>query len=123
VFGKHRVNAVAGLSWQERTYNYMSVSASGFSDNFYGVVKSILPFGAFVEILPGKDGLLHISEISWDRLESMETSGIHEGDEVTVKLIEIDKKTGKYRLSMKALLPRPERAPRSDRHSRNDNNQ
>ena len=53
----------------------------------------------------------------------METSGIHEGDEVTVKLIEIDKKTGKYRLSMKALLPRPERARRSDRHSRNDNNQ
>ena len=85
-------------------------------------MKSILPFGAFVEILPGKDGLLHISEISWDRLESMETSGIHEGDEVTVKLIEIDKKTGKYRLSMKALLPRPERAPRGDRHPRNENN-
>lgn len=92
-------------------------------ETYTGVVKSILPFGAFVEILPGKDGLLHISEISWDRLESMETSGIHEGDEVTVKLIEIDKKNGKYRLSMKALLPRPERAPRSDRHSRNDNNQ
>ena len=84
-------------------------------ETYTGVVKSILPFGAFVEILPGKDGLLHISEISWDRLESMETSGIHEGDEVTVKLIEIDKKTGKYRLSMKALLPRPERAPRNHR--------
>ena len=91
-------------------------------ETYTGVVKSILPFGAFVEILPGKDGLLHISEISWDRLESMETSGIHEGDEVTVKLIEIDKKTGKYRLSMKALLPRPERAPRGDRHPRNENN-
>lgn len=91
-------------------------------ETYTGVVKSILPFGAFVEILPGKDGLLHISEISWDRLESMETSGIHEGDEVTVKLIEIDKKTGKYRLSMKALLPRPERAPRGDRHLRNENN-
>ena len=88
-------------------------------ETYTGVVKSILPFGAFVEILPGKDGLLHISEISWDRLESMETSGIHEGDEVTVKLIEIDKKTGKYRLSMKALLPRPERAPRNDRHRDN----
>lgn len=84
-------------------------------ETYTGVVKSILPFGAFVEILPGKDGLLHISEISWDRLESMETSGIHEGDEVTVKLIEIDKKTGKYRLSMKALLPHPERAPRNHR--------
>ena len=88
-------------------------------ETYTGVVKSILPFGAFVEILPGKDGLLHISEISWDRLETMETSGIHEGDEVTVKLIEIDKKTGKYRLSMKALLPRPERAPRNDRHRDN----
>ena len=84
-------------------------------ETYTGVVKSILPFGAFVEILPGKDGLLHISEISWERLESMETSGIHEGDEVTVKLIEIDKKTGKYRLSMKALLPHPERAPRNHR--------
>lgn len=84
-------------------------------ETYTGVVKSILPFGAFVEILPGKDGLLHISEISWERLESMETSGIHEGDEVTVKLIEIDKKTGKYRLSIKALLPRPERAPRNHR--------
>ncbi len=87
-------------------------------ETYTGLVKSILPFGAFVEILPGKDGLLHISEITWDRLESMEVSGIHEGDEVTVKLIEIDKKTGKYRLSMKALQPRPERAPRSDRQPR-----
>ena len=87
---------------------------------YTGIVKSILPFGAFVEILPGKDGLLHISEISWDRLESMETSGVHEGDEVTVKLIEIDKKTGKYRLSMKALLPRPEKAQQN--HGRPHNN-
>ncbi len=87
---------------------------------YTGIVKSILPFGAFVEILPGKDGLLHISEISWDRLESMETSGVHEGDEVTVKLIEIDKKTGKYRLSMKALLPRPEKA--QQHHGRPHNN-
>ncbi len=87
-------------------------------ETYTGQVKSILPFGAFVEILPGKDGLLHISEISWERLESMEVSGIHEGDEVTVKLIEIDKKTGKYRMSMKALQPRPERAPRGDRQPR-----
>lgn len=76
---------------------------------YTGKVKSILAFGAFVEFLPGKDGLLHISEISWDRIESMETSGIKEGDELTVKLIEIDKKTGKFRLSMKALQPRPAR--------------
>ena len=58
--------------------------------------------------MPGRDGLLHISEISWDRLESMEASGLHEGDEVTVKLIEIDKKTGKFRLSMRALQDKPE---------------
>ncbi len=75
---------------------------------YTGKVVSILDFGAFVQFMPGRDGLLHISEISWDRLESMEASGIHEGDEVTVKLIEIDKKTGKYRLSMRALQDKPE---------------
>jgi polyribonucleotide nucleotidyltransferase len=71
-----------------------------------GKVKSIMPFGAFVEFMPGKDGLLHISEIKWDRLETME--GVLEvGEEVKVKLIEVDKKTGKFRLSRKVLLPRP----------------
>ena len=71
-----------------------------------GKVKSIMPFGAFVEFMPGKDGLLHISEIKWERLENME--GVLEvGEEVKVKLIEIDKKTGKFRLSRKVLLPRP----------------
>ena len=65
---------------------------------YTGKVRSILEFGAFVEFMPGKDGLLHISEISWDRLENMEASGLKEGDEVTVKLIEIDKKSGKFRL-------------------------
>jgi polyribonucleotide nucleotidyltransferase len=73
-----------------------------------GTVKSIMPFGAFVEFMPGKDGLLHISEIKWERVENME--GVMEvGEEVRVKLIEIDKKTGKYRLSRKVLLPRPEK--------------
>ncbi len=86
---------------------------------YTGKVRSILEFGAFVEFMPGKDGLLHISEISWDRLENMEASGLKEGDEVTVKLIEIDKKTGKFRLSMKALQEKPEgyeerRAPRRE---------
>ena len=81
---------------------------------YTGKVKSILAFGAFIEFLPGKDGLLHISEISWDRLETMEQSGLKEGDEVTVKLIEIDKKTGKFRLSMKALTPRPPRPERPE---------
>lgn len=71
-----------------------------------GKVKSIMPFGAFVEILPGKDGLLHISEVKWERLESMD--GVLEvGQEIKVKLVEIDKKTGKYRLSAKVLIPKP----------------
>jgi polyribonucleotide nucleotidyltransferase len=73
---------------------------------YEGKVRSIVEFGAFVEILPGKDGLLHISEISWDRINKMD--GIFkEGDIVEVKLIEVDKKTGKLRLSRKALLPKP----------------
>ncbi|WMJ74409.1 polyribonucleotide nucleotidyltransferase [Cytophagaceae bacterium ABcell3] len=77
-------------------------------ETYEGKVKSIMPFGAFVEFMPGKDGLLHISEIKWERLETME--GVLEvGEEVKVKLIEIDKKTGKFRLSRKALLPKPEK--------------
>jgi polyribonucleotide nucleotidyltransferase len=76
--------------------------------------------------MPNRDGLLHISEISWDRLPDMEASGLKEGDKVEVKLIEIDKKTGKYRLSMRALMPKPEgyveaqRAPRGDRGPRRE---
>lgn len=95
---------------------------------YTGKVKSILAFGAFVEFMPGKDGLLHISEISWKRLDNIEESGLKEGDEVTVKLLEIDKKTGKYRLSMKALQPKPEWAddnrerPRRAPHGNNRNN-
>ena len=75
---------------------------------YEGTVRSILDFGAFVEFMPGRDGLLHISEISWDRLDNMEASGLKEGDKLTVKLIEIDKKTGKYRLSTRVLTPKPE---------------
>jgi len=92
---------------------------------FMGKVRSIMPFGAFVEFLPGKDGLLHISEISYDRIDSME--GVYkEGDMVEVKLVEIDPKTGKYRLSAKALLPvpegyvAPEERPRRENRDRND---
>ena len=93
---------------------------------YTGKVRSILEFGAFVEFMPNRDGLLHISEISWERLENMEASGLQEGDEVQVKLIEIDKKTGKYRLSMRALQPKPEgyvereRAPRGERGPRRE---
>ncbi len=75
---------------------------------YEGVVKSIMPFGAFVEILPGKDGLLHVSEIDYKRIEKVEDV-LKEGDRIQVKLLEIDKKTGKLRLSRKALLPKPER--------------
>jgi polyribonucleotide nucleotidyltransferase len=76
-------------------------------EEYTGKVKTIMPFGAFVEFLPGKDGLLHISEIKWERLENMD--GVMEvGEEVRVKLVDVDKKTGKYRLSRKALLPKPE---------------
>ena len=113
------INAIVELPEEGKTYT--------------GTVRSILDFGAFVEFMPGRDGLLHISEISWERVENMETSGIKEGDTLEVKLIEIDKKTGKFRLSMRALQPKPEgyverertpRAPRreGDRGPRRDNN-
>ncbi|MGL4411893.1 MAG: polyribonucleotide nucleotidyltransferase [Bacteroidales bacterium] len=75
-------------------------------------VKSIKEFGAFVEFMPGKEGLLHISEISWERLETMDHSGLKEGDELQVKLLDVDKKTGKFKLSRKVLTPRP---PRSEK--------
>ena len=113
------INAIVELPEEGKTYT--------------GTVRSILDFGAFIEFMPGRDGLLHISEISWDRIDNMETSGIKEGDTLEVKLIEIDKKTGKFRLSMRALQPKPEgyvereRAPRAprregDRGPRRDNN-
>ncbi len=76
---------------------------------YEGTVRSIMPYGAFVEFLPGKDGLLHISEIEWRRLESVEEAGIKEGDKIEVKLIDIDPKTGKFKLSKKQLTPRPPR--------------
>jgi polyribonucleotide nucleotidyltransferase len=80
---------------------------------YTGIVKSIMPFGAFIEFMPGKDGLLHISEIKWERLENMD--GVMEvGEEVTVKLTDVDRKTGKFRLSRKVLLPRPEKKQVSD---------
>ena len=93
---------------------------------YEGTVRSIMDFGAFVEFMPHRDGLLHISEIAWSRLEDMAASGLKEGDKVQVKLIEIDPKTGKYRLSMRALLPKPEgwvepeRKPRGERGPRRE---
>ncbi|MDH6354220.1 polyribonucleotide nucleotidyltransferase [Dysgonomonas sp. PH5-45] len=79
---------------------------------YHAKVRSIMPYGAFCEFLPGKDGLLHISELSWERVEDMEKAGLKEGDMIDVKLVDIDAKTGKIKLSVKALLPRP---PRPDK--------
>lgn len=95
---------------------------------YQGTVKSIMDFGAFVEFMPGKDGLLHISEIAWEKTPSME--GIYNiGDELEVKLLEVDPKTGKFRLSRRALLPKPEgyveperKGPSKKPHHRNDRN-
>ena len=87
---------------------------------YKGKVRSIMDFGAFVEFMPNRDGLLHISEISWERLPDMEASGLKEGDEVEVKLLEVDKKTGKFRLSMRALLPKPEGWVEPQRRERSD---
>ena len=91
---------------------------------YEGTVRSIMPYGCFVEILPGKDGLLHISEIDWKRLETVEEAGIKEGDKIKVKLLDIDQKTGKYKLSRRVLLEKPEgyvereRRPRPERGER-----
>ena len=102
------------------------VSVPEIGEVYEGTVRSIMPYGCFVEILPGKDGLLHISEIDWRRLETVEEAGIKEGDKIKVKLLEIDPKTGKYKLSRRVLLEKPEgyvepqRRPRGDRRPRRD---
>ena len=91
---------------------------------YEGTVRSVMPYGCFVEIMPGKDGLLHISEIDWKRLETVEEAGIKEGDKLQVKLLDIDPKTGKYKLSRRVLLEKPEgyvereRRPRGERGER-----
>ena len=89
---------------------------------YEGTVRSIMPYGCFVEFMPGKDGLLHISEIDWKRLETVEEAGIKEGDKITVKLLEIDPKTGKFKLSHRVLIEKPEgyqeRPARSERRPR-----
>jgi len=91
---------------------------------YQGKISSVMPYGCFVEFLPGKDGLLHISEIDWKRYEKIEDTDLQEGQQVEVKLIDIDQKTGKFKLSRRALLPKPEgykepeRRPRPDRGER-----
>ena len=102
------------------------VAVPEIGETYEGTVRSIMPYGCFVEIMPGKDGLLHISEIDWKRLETVEEAGIKEGDKIQVKLLDIDPKTGKYKLSRRCLLEKPEgyvepqRRPRGDRGDRND---
>jgi len=89
------------------------VSVPEIGEVYEATVRSVMPYGAFCEFLPGKDGLLHISEIDWKRLERVEDAGIKEGDKIQVKLIDIDPRTGKFKLSRKVLLERP---PRTDGH-------
>lgn len=93
---------------------------------YTGKVRSVMPYGAFVEFMPGRDGLLHISEIDWKRFETMEETGIQEGDEIDVKLLDIDPKTGKFKLSHRVLIEKPEgyeerpARPRRERPERGD---
>ena len=104
------------------------VAVPEIGEIYEGKISSIMPYGAFVEFMPGKDGLLHISEIDWKRLETVEQAGLKEGDTISAKLVDIDAKTGKFKLSHKVLLPkpegyeerppRPERGPRSERGDR-----
>ena len=102
------------------------VAVPEVGETYHGTIRSIVAFGAFVEIMPGKDALLHISEIDYKRFETMEETGLKEGDEIDVKLIGIDPKTNKLKLSRKALLPKPEgyvereRRPRPERGERRE---
>ncbi|WP_329904638.1 polyribonucleotide nucleotidyltransferase [Porphyromonas pogonae] len=95
-------------------------------ETYRGKISSVMPYGCFVEFLPGKDGLLHISEVDWKRFEKIEDTGLTEGQEIDVKLVDVDPKTGKFKLSRKALLPKPEgyvepeRRPRPDRGDRGE---
>ncbi|MFI5133215.1 MAG: polyribonucleotide nucleotidyltransferase [Chitinophagales bacterium] len=97
----------------EKAHNWVKgiVAMPTVGDVYEATVKSIMPFGAFVEFLPGKQGLVHISEVSWKRLETLE-GVLKEGDKVKVKLIGTDPKSGKFKLSRKILLPKPERQDR-----------
>ena len=119
VFGPNKESIDAAMA---RIKGIVAVPEVG--EEYNGTIKSIVAFGAFVEILPGKEALLHISEIDYKRFETMEETGLKEGDKIDVKLIGLDSKTGKLKLSHKALLPKPEgwveperkpRAPRGDK--------
>ena len=129
--GKVEVASNNGESMQAAIAKIKAIVAlPEVGEEYDSVVKSLMPYGCFVEFMPGKEGLLHISEIDWKRYETMEETGIKEGDHIRIKLLEIDPKTGKFRLSAKALKEKPEgyveperpaRAPRGDRPRREDN--
>ncbi|MBE0676854.1 MAG: polyribonucleotide nucleotidyltransferase, partial [Bacteroidales bacterium] len=112
IFGENKETITAALDWVKKI-----VAVPEVGQVYKGKVKTIVQFGAFVEILPNKDGLLHISEIDWKKTEKVEDV-LKEGQEIEVKLIEIDPKTGKLKLSRKALLPRPERTDRPEGQER-----
>ena len=123
--GKVEVASNNGESMQAAIAKIKAIVAlPEVGETYESTVKSIMPYGCFVEFMPGKEGLLHISEIDWKRYETMEETGIKEGDKIMIKLLEVDEKTGKFRLSAKALKEKPEgyvepeRAPRPERGDR-----
>ncbi|MCJ7820197.1 MAG: S1 RNA-binding domain-containing protein, partial [Bacteroidales bacterium] len=105
IFGENKEAITAALDWVKKI-----VTVPEVGQVYKGKVKTIVQFGAFVEILPNKDGLLHISEIDWKKIKTVDEV-LKVGDEIEVKLIEVDPKNGKLKLSRKVLLPRP---PRED---------
>jgi polyribonucleotide nucleotidyltransferase len=125
--GRVEIAAVNKASIDAAIMKIKSIVAMPEAGEVYrGKVRSIMPYGAFVEFMPGKDGLLHISEITWKRLEAIEEAGLQEGDEIDVKLLDIDPKTGKFKLSHKALLEKPEgyeERPERERRPRPDKRQ
>ncbi len=139
--GKVEVASNNGESMQAAVAKIKAIVAiPEVGESYLSTVKSIMPYGCFVEFMPGKEGLVHISELDWKRYETMEETGIKEGDKIMIKLLEVDEKTGKFRLSARALKekpadyveperparsergPRPERrGPRPERPNRNHN--
>jgi polyribonucleotide nucleotidyltransferase len=114
IFGENKEAITAALAWVKKI-----VTVPEVGQIYKGKVKTIVQFGAFVEILPNKDGLLHISEIDWKKIRSVDEV-LKEGDEVEVKLIDIDPKTGKLKLSRKVLLPRPPKEEGGDNRKHED---
>jgi polyribonucleotide nucleotidyltransferase len=108
IFSTNKEGVDKAVSWIKGI-----VAVPQIGDTYEATVKSIMPFGAFVEFLPGKQGLVHISEISWKRLETLEGI-VKEGDQMKVKLIGTDPKSGKFKLSRKVLIPKPEQKPREE---------